>query len=129
MLGLLHKYSSQYLYVLAIGTILFFGTPLLITPIRWAKLMKWEIPTSTDLTVYFGRCLGGVICVMACFAILATNSILTQQYFFNFIISTFTVMTFIHIYGWIKKIQPFTETLEIFYWIALIVSSLLFYPQ
>lgn len=128
MLGLWRDYSTQYLYIIAIGTIIFFGLPMLISPIYWAKVLRWEIPDKTDLAVYFGRCLGAVICVIAGFGIKAAENPIIQPYYFDFILCNFILMVFVHIYGWLKKIQPLTETLEIFYWLGLIFLTLLFYP-
>ena len=34
--------------------------PLLFVPLTWARWFGWKLPEgSKDLTVYFGRCLGG----------------------------------------------------------------------
>lgn len=128
MIGIWEIYSTQYLYVIALGTLAIFGLPMLLSPIKWAKILGWEIPTKTDLAVYFGRCLGGVICVMAVFAIKAVENKITTKYYFDFILCNFVMMVFIHIYGWIKQIQPISETLEILYWSGMIVLTLLFYP-
>lgn len=128
MIGIWEIYSTQYLYVIALGTLAIFGLPMLFSPIKWATILGWEIPTKTDLAVYFGRCLGGVICVMAVFAIKAVENKITTQYYFDFILCNFVMMVFIHIYGWIKQIQPISETLEILYWSGMIVLTLLFYP-
>lgn len=129
MIGIWKAYSIEYLYVVIFGTIVFFGLPMLISPIKWAKVLGWEIPIKTDLAVYFGRCLGGVICVMACFGIKAIENKITTQYYFDLILCNFMMMVFIHIYGWIKQIQPISETLEILYWSGMIVLTLLFYPS
>ncbi len=129
MLGLWQNYSSEYLYIITIGTIIFFGLPMLISPIKWAKVLRWDIPDKTDLAVYFGRCLGAVICVIAVFALKAAENPITQKYYFDFILCNFVLMVFVHLYGWLKKIQPLTETLETFYWAGLIILTLLFYPS
>jgi len=128
MIGLWNAYSTQYLLVVAIGTLLLFGIPLLLWPVRWAKVLGWQIPNHTDLAVYFGRCLGGVICVMGIFAFTASSTALTQKFYFNLIMANFIIMIFVHIYGAIKKIQPITETYEIIYWTLMLMLNLLFYP-
>jgi len=102
---------------------------MLISPIKWANILGWEIPAKTDLAVYFGRCLGGVTCVITYFGLKAIENKITTQYYFDFILCNFVVMVFIHIYGWIKQIQPISETLEILYWSGMIVLTLLFYPS
>jgi len=128
MIGLWEEYATQYMYVVAIGTFLLFGLPILFWPMRWAKLLRWKLPEHAHLTVYFGRCLGGIICSMAVFAFLAVEDEKTLKFFYQFILVNFFVMILIHIYGAIKKIQPLAETLEIIYWCGLVIVTLLFYP-
>ena len=128
MLGAWNTYATEYLLVVAVGTLLLFGLPLLIMPIRWAKVLGWQIPDHTDLAVYFGRCLGGVICVMGILAFTASSSPATQKFFFNLIMGNFIVMIVVHVYGAIKKIQPVSETYEIIYWVFMLILNLLFYP-
>ena len=128
MIGVWGEYAKEYLYVVAIGSCLFFGLPMVFIPLRWARIFQWIIPEHTHLTIYFGRCLGGIICVMAVFAIVATRNATTLQFFYGFILVNFIVMIFVHIYGAIKKIQPKAETLEILYWLGLAIATLLFYP-
>ena len=128
MIGAWSEYAIAYMYVIAIGTFLLFGLPMVIWPLRWAKIFQWRIPVETHLTIYFGRCLGGVICVLAAFAIVSTGNIVILSFFYKLILCNFLAMILIHVYGAIKKIQPLPETLEIIYWCVLFVITLLFYP-
>ena len=128
MIGLWKTYSTEYLYVISVGTILLFGLPLLIAPIQWAKVLKWTIPDHQHLAIYFGRCLGGIICVMAFYGFMSTLDPGTMKFFFDFILLNFIAMVLIHVYGAMKKIQPKSETIEIIYWLFLVVVTLLFYP-
>ncbi|MBI4854158.1 MAG: hypothetical protein HY819_20365 [Acidobacteria bacterium] len=129
MIGIWGSYSTTYLYIITIGTIVFFGLPMLISPIHWARVLGWDIADKPDLAVYFGRCLGAVICVLGIFGLKASRNPLLKQYFFDLLIYNFILMFFVHIYGWLKKIQPIAETLEIIYWAGLIILTLLFYPN
>src|SRR5437868_1899154 len=112
MIGIWREYSGIYLYFLSIGTALFFGLPLLFWPIKWARILKWQIPEQQDLAIYFGRCLGGVICVLAFFAFKAGKEQAVQPFYFNIILANFAVMVIVHLYGAIRKIQPISETIE-----------------
>ncbi len=49
-------------YLVAAGTtgLLAFGIPLFLSPLRWARALRWRVPAETDLTVYLGRSLGAV---------------------------------------------------------------------
>lgn len=128
MIGLWKENAIPYLYVVSVGTLIFFGLPLLLWPIRWARILKWTIPDHTHLAIYFGRCLGGVITVMAVFAIISTGDVFIMRFWFAFILLLFFMMILIHIYGAWKKIQPVSETIEIGYWCLMVVVTLLFYP-
>lgn len=128
VLGLWQIYSTVYLYVVAVGTLILFGIPLLLWPIQWARVLGWQIPDHTHLALYFGRCLGGVICAMGVFAFLATSSMVTQKFFFNLIMTNFIAMITVHVYGAVKRIQPISETYEIIYWVLMFVLTVLFYP-
>lgn len=128
MIGMWSAYSQQYLLVFAGITTLAFALPIFFTPVAWARRMGWVIPEQTDLTIYFGRCLGALIIVAELFAIRAAL-------LGNGLISAFEIMTAIvvlmipvHIYGAVRKIQPITETLEIGVWCVLLVLNLSFYP-
>lgn len=129
MIGIWSAYASTFLYVVAIGTVTLFGLPLLFWPLRWAKVLRWHIPDQTDLTVYFGRCLGAVICVLGVFAFLSNTSLVLQLFYFKLIMTLFIFMILVHIYGAIRRIQPISETYEILYWILMFVLSVLFYPE
>lgn len=129
MIGILGVYSSQYLYFLSVFTLVLFGIPLCFWPIKWAKILKWEIPEQQHLAIYFGRCLGAVICVLAYFAFKAGQNPIIQPFYFNLLLANFAAMTGVHIYGAIRKIQPITESIEIIYWVFLFILTLLLYPS
>ena len=129
MFGLLSEYAIPYLYIVAVGTFLLFGLPMFLWPLKWAKPFKWTLPDHTHLAIYFGRCLGGIICSMAIFAFIATKNVNTLKFFYQFILVNFFIMIIIHAYGAIKKIQPKAETYEIIFWVLLFAVTLFFYPR
>lgn len=128
MVGIWSSYSSQYLYVLAIGILGAFGLPMLLVPTKFGRILGWQIPEQEHLAIYFGRCLGGIACVIAAFGFKVASSPALQPFFFQLTIWIFCILTLIHIYGAIRKIQPITETLEIIFWFGLIILTLCFYP-
>ena len=128
MIGIWGDYSAAFLRVLAAGVLLFFGLPMLIHPLGWAKALRWKLPEHTHLAIYFGRCLAGLICVMALFALRAAADPSVRLFYFDFIMSCFVAMTAVHIYGAIRKIQPTSETLEIGFWALLLALAFCFYP-
>ena len=57
MIGIFAPHAQNFVLLLAVVTTVAFAIPILLTPMRWAKLMLWNVPDQTDLAVYFGRCL------------------------------------------------------------------------
>ena len=129
MIGGWKSYLDIYLYVAAMGMLVVFGIPLLLAPVLWARAFRWHIPQHEHLIVYLGRCLGGVICVIAVFAFRVASTPAVQPFFFDLILGVFLVMILIHIYGAIRRIQPITETIEIIFWVLLLLVTLCFYPS
>ena len=70
MVGIWSTYSSQYLYVLGIGILGGFALPMLFVPIKFAQVLRWQIPEHEHLAIYFGRCLGGLAAVIAAFPVI-----------------------------------------------------------
>jgi hypothetical protein len=128
MIGIWSEFSQQYLIIWAILTSVFFTIPLFFMPITWAKVLQWNIPTDTDLAIYFGRCLGGVglaICALALHAGIAGQGTVVV---FKLLFGAFSFLTIAHIWGAIQGIQPITETLEIVFWFGLVLLNAAFYP-
>jgi hypothetical protein len=101
---------------------------MLFWPLRWAAVLGWRIPEHTHLAIYFGRCLGAVICVLGGFAFRVAAEPALQPFFFDLLLGSFALMVAVHVYGALKRIQPISETYEIGYWLLLFVLALMFYP-
>lgn len=128
MIGIWSEFSQQYLITWAIVTSVVFAIPLFFIPITWARILQWNIPTDTDLAVYFGRCLGGVglaICALALQGGITGEGTIVV---FNLLFGAFGFLTIAHIWGALKGIQPITETLEIIFWFGLVLLNAAFYP-
>lgn len=128
MMGLLSDYSQTYLLCFFVLTTVLFSIPIFFVPLTWARLLKWNIPADTDLTVYFGRCLGSFALVTAALSYRAATTGQGQSVVFDLLAGFSALMVGLHIYGAVKKIQPLIETLEIGFWAAIFVATLLFYP-
>jgi hypothetical protein len=112
-------FSSIFLAVAAGSFLIGYALPLLFAPLRWARLFRWRIPDQTELTVYLGRCLGGVattIC-LACFAAVPHPE--RHMQLFDMIALVGAIMTGVHVWGAIRRVQPWTETAEIGLYAAL----------
>jgi hypothetical protein len=101
-----------------------FALPLLFAPLRWAAALGWTLPERTDLAVYLGRCLGaaglGLVSVMAR-AIGAPREHLDV---FELVAGLGALLAAIHVVGWLRREQPWTETAEIALWAATAAAGL-----
>ena len=90
--------------------------------------MRWRLPQEIDLAVYFGRCLGAFILIVEGLmlrAALTGEALLTT---FEVLAAVALLMVLVHVHGALRRIQPWTETLEIGFYVALLVLTLLFWP-
>jgi hypothetical protein len=127
MIGLWGAHASAFL-VVAAGLTIAFAAPMLIAPLAWARALGWSRPPQTDLAVYFGRCLGGVVTMLAVFALVAAARPSVQPFFFELMLAVVGLNALIHVYGAVRRIQPRSETVEIAVWVALFAAALLFFP-
>jgi len=128
VIGVWKSYSAVYLYVVAAAMLVVFGVPMLVAPAWWARIFGWTVPAPDHVVVMLGRSLGGVICVLAGFAIKAARTPAAQPFFFALMLWIVLTMILIHAYGAVRGIQPITETIEIAVWVFLLVVTLGFYP-
>jgi hypothetical protein len=128
MLGIWAEHAAQYLLVLAIVTTLVFALPIFAVPLTWSRLMLWKVPEDTDLAVYFGRCLGAFILIIEAMMFRAALTGEAIHVTFELLAAVAVMMIVVHVYGAFKRIQPITETLEIGFYVGLLILTLLFWP-
>jgi hypothetical protein len=128
MIGILNSYSDVYLIVAGVAMLISFGLPLMLVPMSWARVFRWEIPQPRNLVIFLGRSLGVFISIIAIFAFKATQTPLAKPFFFDLMLWIFGGMILLHGYGAIRKTQPITETIEILVWAILGLITLCFYP-
>lgn len=128
MIGAYSGYAEEFLMGLAALTFFLFTIPLLLVPLRWAKLMGFQIPSHTDLAAYFGRSVGALAAAINFLAFRAGQTGVAVAEVIAFIVAIAVMMVFIHAWGAYKKIQPLSETLEIGFWIAMAIGALAVYP-
>ena len=128
MIGIWSAHAQTFMLVFAILALFAFVIPMIFAPMFWARMLLWNIPEDTDLAVYSLRSLGslGLAVLLITFraAISGEGLLLIYELFIPF----FALMVLVHLYGAIKKIQPITETLEIGFWLVLLVLALCFMP-
>lgn len=128
MIGIWQAYARAYLIVAGATMLTTFGISLLVAPMSWARLMRWEVLPPGQLVIFLGRSLGLFICVVAAYAFKAAATPQAQPFFFELMLWLFVGMIALHVYGAIKKVQPITESIEIGLWVVLLLVTLAFYP-
>ena len=128
MIGIWNAGSGAYLSTLAIATMLLFSLPLIVRPLAWARLMRWDVPQQTHLAIYFGRCLGAFILVVQVIMLYGAADAAHTRTAFEVLYLVFGAMWLIHVYGAVRHIQPLSETLEIGLWTALLALNTAFFP-
>lgn len=128
MIGIWSAHAQTFLLVFAILASVAFVIPMIFAPMTWARVLLWNIPEDTDLSVYALRSLGslGLAVLLVTFRAAITGEGLLL--IFELFIPFFALMVVVHIYGAIRKIQPITETLEIGFWLILLVLALCCMP-
>ena len=102
-----------YLKSMAVLFTLAIGLPLLFAPLGWAKLMRWQLPAELDLTNYFGRCLGAVVTAISVTYFRFAENAALHHLMLELLLAAFGLMVFVHVWGAIRRTQPWTETAEI----------------
>jgi hypothetical protein len=128
MIGIFSHYSKVFLYVVGTATLLGFGLPLTIFPLKWARLFQWRLPEEIQLASFLGRSLGMLLTIIALFAILVPGLPMLMPYFYIFLLVILGAMLLLHVYGAIRRQQPATETWEIILWVLLFFLGLCFFP-
>jgi uncharacterized membrane protein YsdA (DUF1294 family) len=128
MIGIWGSQAQLFLIVLMLVTSAAFALPIFLAPLAWARRFGWRIPEHTDLAVYFGRCLGAFVIVVELLMLRAALTGTGLVFTFQVLIAVAALMTVVHIWGALQRIQPISETLEIGMYAGLGVLAVLFYP-
>jgi len=128
MVGTWGSHAQAFLLVLMLVTSAAFALPIFLAPLAWARRLGWHIPADTDLAIYFGRCLGAFILVVELLMLRAALTGTGLVFTFQVLIAVAVLMTVVHIWGAVQRIQPVSETLEIGMYAGLGVLAVLFYP-
>lgn len=128
MIGIWSAHAQSYLLILSTTTTLVFALPIFLVPLWWARVMQWQLPEHTDLAVYFGRCLGAFILIVEALmlrAALTGEALVTT---FEVLAAVAGFMVVVHVYGALRRIQPWTETVETGFYAGMLVLTLMFWP-
>jgi len=118
-------------FLLGAGTtgLLAFGLPLFLSPLRWARALRWRVPADTDLTVYLGRSLGAVAVALSTGALRAARRPEEQRTMVEVGFMTGALLAAVHVWGALLRRQPWTETAETAFWSAMAGAALLARPR
>jgi hypothetical protein len=106
--------ASWFLVVSTSFFLLVYALPLLFIPLRWARWFGWELPTgNNDLTVYFARCLGGLALAIIITVVQFIPDPRSHLAIFELIGLVCGMMVLVHVWGAVRKTQPWPETAEI----------------
>lgn len=108
-----------FLVLAGIGTLVLFGIPILLAPLRWARALKWEIPEDVRLVRYFARSLGCTAVAIGSVAVYLGLQDEPPREFVLVAIIASGLLAVIHVVGAIERSQPWTETAEILLWTGL----------
>jgi hypothetical protein len=113
MISATHPAASWFLLASGAGFLLVYGLPLLLFPLQWARWFRWTVPEDTALTVYLGRCVGALAIAVIAVSLKAVPSPERFSVLFDLIAWIGALMTALHVWGAIRRVQPWTETAEI----------------
>ena len=119
MISTAHPAASWFLLVSGAGFLIIYGLPLMLFPLRWARWFRWAVPGETALTVYLGRCVGVLAVAIIIVCLRAVPQPERFPELFELIAWIGGLMTGLHIYGAVQRVQPWTETAEIVVYAAL----------
>jgi hypothetical protein len=117
--------ASWFLAICVVFFLVVIALPLLLMPMKWARWFGWKLPEGNpDLTVYFGRCLGGASLAIIITVARGIPDPKANHLIFDLVAMTSGLMIGVHVWGWIRKTQPLSETVEIAVWAVVFVFSL-----
>ena len=121
--------SRIFMLVGSVALLLLIGLPLLLVPMAWGRKLGWKIPEESDLANYLGRCLGGVAVSIAIVGLKAAADPWGYRAVFELVIFIGIFMTAVHLYGFVKKVQPRIENVEEFVYALISLLAWWLYPQ
>jgi hypothetical protein len=100
-------------YLVAVGVVFLFAyaLPLSFAPLSWARAFRWR--EDRNLTTYFGRCTGVLATAVLILGVRAIGDPQAHREAFDLLILVGAGMTLLHVWGAIRRVQPWTEDVEI----------------
>jgi hypothetical protein len=128
MPGIFGAQAQDFLFWFVVLTVPVFVAPLTLAPMTWARIFRWRLPEDPDLAFYFGRCLGALAVAIEYVLWQGSRNAAIAPVAVGAMGVFSALMVAVHIDGAIRKIQPWTETAEIAFWLAAAIGCVLCYP-
>lgn len=129
MIGIWQAHAGLVVQIFAVASTLVFALPFLFASSGWGRAMRWSVPADTALMAYYARCLGSLAMsfnLMGWWAA-TRNPALLVAYIGPLLVFS-ALMVVLHVYGWLAREQPWTETAEIPMWAGLALLWLAVLP-
>ncbi len=124
-------WASGFLYATSALFLFVYALPILFMPLRWARWFRWQVDARDEdnhLLLYFARCLGAVaLALVGCFAAIAPRASQHGR-FFDLIVVVGVLLAGVHVWGAVRKQQPWTETAEIGLYAGAALAAWLLHP-
>jgi hypothetical protein len=111
--------ASWFLWCASVLFLVVLALPLLLAPLGWARKVGWRIPEQTELTVYFGRCLGALGLAIVLTGMEAAPHPRAHAILFDLIVAAGALLALVHVWGALRREQPWLETAEIAVYLGL----------
>ncbi len=122
-----HPLASWFLWAAAALFLVVYAVPILVAPLWWARQFRWTMPEHTHLAVYFGRCLGALAVAVVVLCVRAAPHPQEHATVFELLVVAGGLLTAVHVWGAVRRQQPWTETAEIaLYGLLTIVAYLIY---
>ena len=97
-----------------------FAIPLVVDPLRWARAFRWRLPEGgSEMTVYLGRSTGALALTIVVFALPAIGDPRAHRAVFELVAWACGLVGLVHVWGAIRRTQPWTEDAEIVMYAAV----------
>lgn len=106
-----------------------FALPLLIAPLTWAGWFGWSTGSASELTVYFGRCLGAMATALTGMALCAAWAPRRHRPLFWLIVWATVLLAGVHLWGLVRDRQPSIEDLEVLLYAGVALAAWLCMPE
>ena len=120
--------ARAFLVVVAVVFIPVFALPLFIDPVWWAERFGWETAGASDLTVYFGRCVGAVALAIVAIALRAAGDPAANRWVFDLLALAAVLLAIVHLRGTLEDSQPVIEHVETLMYAAFATAALALKP-